>query len=795
MSTGQLMPDIDYKYPFVIGAVVLAVGWLLVFSLMTWFVLDPLKYALAAVARGSASLSPFGIVALVMGQLSLAQGSVVLAVISLGVALVITEWRTRAISIALSRSGWPHWTLLIATLLWLGHSYLAPGRLLMGDFGNHIALAALRLDAILNGRDPYWTNWQSLGQPISSFYSPTTFWPITWIALATRDATLATKLFLLIAHMLSGVAAYALVRRNGASRSAAFVGGLVYAGSFAHLHLILYRGTVPQALSIALLPAALLSLHEVLKSPRPISAAWFGLALSTAGLLVNYAPFGLVSGVMIAIYGTVLLTLSGNDWNKAWQLVTAASAGVALASVALVPAFIAGRDNASIDSGHLLSFALPDGMFWNHLLVWRAWRTNFGHDSTAYLGLVAIVLALCGLWSGIMRTGSRVQRINTLAAAAILILSLFVRGDYLRTIVFTLLGVSILASFGADLILTKLSRGHGPTIVIFLLLIDLASTSVQPLGRTDFGAVETAGAFLSRQEMPERTLEGRVESGRFIARRGGSAGLLQLFPSEFPVGGYTQLAGPAERFGELAGAMAESDLDHDGTLRPDTIALLCDLRVGRIVAVNRAQMGLPPAQSAIDEGLLGRVIVPPCGPPVLFAPGLGETRDIGELVAPPETETPTDPGSLDQSRTLLASIDARMQVDRKFGVARQFLVHNPGQPARITGTALDPITVRHYSVGSDRVSLTVSSDAPGFVRLSHAWFSRLAVTVNGHVSATMADVMGFIVVPVAAGDSAIEISPGSESGLAVGAAVSGVAAALLFVLWLATRRRQSLTMA
>src|ERR1700735_2568373 len=101
MSTGQVMPDIERKEPFVIGTVVLAVGWLLAFALMTWFVLDPLKYALAAAARGSARLGPTGMSALAMGQLSLSQVSVVLAVILLGVALVITEWRTRAISIAL----------------------------------------------------------------------------------------------------------------------------------------------------------------------------------------------------------------------------------------------------------------------------------------------------------------------------------------------------------------------------------------------------------------------------------------------------------------------------------------------------------------------------------------------------------------------------------------------------------------------------------------------------------------------------------------------------------------------
>jgi hypothetical protein len=55
---------------------------------------------------------------------------------------------------------------------------------------------------------------------------------------------------------------------------------------------------------------------------------------------------------------------------------------------------------------------------------------------------------------------------------------------------------TLLASLGADVVINRLCSSHGPLIVIGLLLLDLSSTSIQPLGRADLGAID-AGAALA----------------------------------------------------------------------------------------------------------------------------------------------------------------------------------------------------------------------------------------------------------------------------------------------------------
>jgi hypothetical protein len=62
-------------------------------------------------------------------------------------------------------------------------------------------------------------------------------------------------------------------------------------------------------------------------------------------------------------------------------------------------------------------------------------------------------------------------------------------------------------------------------------------------------------------------------------------------------------------------------------------------------------------------------------------------------------------------------------------------------------------------VGLQRVALTVVSDAPGYVQLSHPWFPGNVVRVNGQPVAPLEGALDLIVVPIAAGENAIEISP------------------------------------
>ena len=277
---------------------------------------------------------------------------------------------------------------------------------------------------------------------------------------------------------------------------------------------------------------------------------------------------------------------------------------------------MASAGNAAISGDRVLYLGLPSMEMLDHLLVWRAWRTNYGHDSSAYLGLVALLLAATGLWTLVRQPG---RRPLGLALGILLLLSLLVRGDFLRSIVFTLLPLAALAGFGAEAVLARFAAVRSaPALLFGLLLLDLGPTAVQPLARTDLAAVDAAGQALAAK--PGRTLEGTIENGQFTASEGGGAGILQLYPARFVVGGYTQLAGPAVEVAERAAAQATADIRSLRRLSPGTAALLCEIGVARVVAADRTRMGFPAEMLAADpsvreDGPLGRVIEPACPAP------------------------------------------------------------------------------------------------------------------------------------------------------------------------------------
>jgi len=763
-------------------AALVAVSLLIALALVTWLVLDPLKYEIAGLIRQSSGAGIGAIAGAAATGLHPLQISVVLAAGGLGGLLCFLEWKTEAISTILRQAGRPADLLFVAALCWLGHSYLMPGHLLMGDLGNHIALASARIDAVLAGQSAYWTNFQALGQPLSSFYAPTTFWPITWIGLAVQDPTLATKLFLFGTHVASGLTAFALARTLWGSRTAAFVTGLGYAGSFAHLHLILYRGTVPQALSVAVLPLALLFLHRVLVGRGHITPAWLGLILAAGLLLANYLPFGVAAGLFLGLYALAFLATGGAAWRRLGPLVSAGLAACALAGFVLVPALLASSGNDKLSGERLLYFGLPSVSYLDHLLMWRAWRTNFGHDSSAYLGLVLVVLAVFGVWSALRNRVYVGLRRPAVILAGLLVLSLFLRGDYLRIAVFSLFFAATLAGLGAAVLLRQLGhRRWVPAIVIGLLLLDLGSTSIQPLGRADLGAIDQAARYLAAQRPPTRTLEGGVKAGRFVAMRGEGAGVLQLYPAEFVVGGYSQLAGPASVYGELAGRLVESDLAEQGALQEDTRTLLCLLRVSRIVAVDRTTMGMPTAIRGTEpEGPLGLVLRPACSYQVVFAPALAAIGDRGLTpILPDEAEAPAFSETLRQPRAVLKRIATAMELDAGAGLAARIPVRALAGSVESPAPIGQPPTVDQYDVTLDTVRVSLSSANPGFVRLSHAWYPNLQATINGETVAILPDAMGFVVVPISAGLSRIELQPGREPGAAAGWGVSAAATLLL----------------
>ena len=754
----------------------------------TWLVIEPLRDRLLPALLAEHRPAPNELVSLALAGMGLVQWAVLGLLAGYGVACVLVEWRYRAVSAVLAGPPRLMLALFLLILLWLGHSYIGSGVLLSGDTIAHVSMLATRADAVRRGQDPTWSNWTYLGLALQSFYAPTTFWPLVRLTLLTGSPTIALRCFLLVAHVSSGLAGYALAREFKLGRLGACFAAIVYAGAFAHLHLILYRGAIPQALSAAIFPLALLFTHRIAAGPRAAiwGGNWIALSLVTGELLANYTPLAIVGGAHMAA-----LALLALRWDSAparlSALAAAAVAAAMLAAFVLIPAADAGSEVLPLSLGSLLTLSVPTAAYLDHLLVWRAWRTDFP-GGAAYLGVVAVGF-------GCFQIATAFRERRTLTLAGLLALSLVLSGLHVRDVTFTLAYVALLAGLGEQAVLRRFGSARrgvaasAPAIVLLLFLLDLGSTAVQPVGRTDKGWLIAAGSFLAQQVPSTRTLPMEVRDGRIVASAGPS--LLDWQPAEFVASGHVEMATRAWIYAEEAGYMVESDLAAAPPhLQPATRELLCLLRVGRIVGVGRTAMGLPASvPDTMPDGPLGRVLAPQCASPVVFAPQL-ESSTEPPFPAMLDYRPRYGATVLPRFRDHLDRVVGEMAFDPASGQAARILVPNLPATARSTPVTQDErpsVEIASYVVGPARIDLTLSVNSDGYLRLSHAWDRRLVVRRNGTVVATWRDVTGCIVVAVKAGRTSLSIEPGSPGAEFIGLAVT--AASLMALGLFAARHR------
>ena len=772
-------------------AVGLLIATLAAAALAEWSIAEDVKAALIAAVRLDGGLTATDTVAIVMSRAARPSAVAILLVCAMAaIATVVIELRARAWSGILAAQQAPLLVTTAVLTLWFGHAYLGPGVLLSGDTVAHVSMAATRAAAVVAGQDPTWTFLKYNGIPLQGFYAPTTYIPWLWLTRVTGDVSLALRLLLFAAHVLGAAGMFFAARRIGLDRSGAMFATLAFAGSFAHLHMLLYRGAIPQSVSIALLPWALGFLQGVaVPRGRARAADWFGLAFAAAGLVVNYTPFAILAVPFLAGFLAIAYAAAPRaDRARPLPLVLAlAAAGLAvvlLSAFMLLPAAAAGSEVKPLVLDRLLFLRWPSADYVDHLLVWRAWRTNFP-GAAAYLGLSLLALAAIAV-AGAWRTPSRLW---ALGLAALFVLSLFARAEHARDIMMTLTLLALLAGIGGQVVL----GGRAGLAVLALVLLDLGSTSFQPVGRSDKGYLETAGAWLAAQEPSSRTLDGITLGDRYVP---GSPSLIAWHGAELLGGGNVEMATPSWVYDDLAAVMVRRDLDGPlARLTDRTRTLLCLLRVGRIVADDRGSIGLPEriADTAV-EGPLGRVLSPGCGYAVGFAPAVAVSDMPGvdpRVTYAVDGVEPRLPAFL----TFLDALVAGTGLDAR-GVAERWLVRAPLPPVPAGGQT-GPAVVHAYRVESGRVTIDLDVPRAGYVRLSHSFHTRLTVRRAGPESAEVlpmvADVMGFLVVPVPAGRSLLEIVPRPDPAARTGERVSlGALAALMLAaggLWWRARTR------
>ncbi|MGN6757801.1 MAG: hypothetical protein ACTHMJ_15580 [Thermomicrobiales bacterium] len=337
--------------------------------------------------------------------------------------------------------------------------------------------------------------------------------------LFTQNPVFIYNLAVLTTFVLSSLGMYALARRLGVVRLAAFAAGLIYAFAPLHLAHLPHLGL----LSGQYFPLIVLLLDRLFSTPRWRDAVLLAAMLALQALSAQYYAFYLI----FVVGGFVVLRLVQDRWRGHWPARTTWShlvlAGV-LAALPVLPFLIGYRlvqgdyaversfDQNAYYSANLASFITADAQNW----LWgplTAPLRNFGtytFERNLFPGLLALVLAALGAFIAWRKPLAQFLILLGLGSAVLALgPNLFLTGDN-KSVLFThmpygflyfhvpgfdsmrvparigilyLLSVAGLASLGLTWLLTRLARlrwpRRAPALASGLALILIAGILVE----------------------------------------------------------------------------------------------------------------------------------------------------------------------------------------------------------------------------------------------------------------------------------------------------------------------------
>ena len=710
-------------------------------------------------------------------------------------ALLWIEFRQAAVSRLLATAtAVESFVLLTIILAWLGHSYLNPGVLLGGDTGTHISRFLEVERGLQAGRLSQWTNYQYAGAPLLWFTGPLTYVVGGTLALVVNDAVLATKILLFSLHMIAGWLFFALLRRFDIRPVAAMLIAAGFAGSFAHLHLFLYRGVIPQAVTIVLLVLLFYAADGALRNRGPRWANFLIFALSTAAMIVNHQPHALFAAAYLAVFGTVSLLTGFWRWRGIPLLAAAGSLGVLASVVAVVPVLVEADWVMIEPEGSLFQFHLPTLARLINLVVWRNTRTTWGIDYWAYLGIGLLALGAAGV-AGLSRGKLPPERrVIALGSCVCLLICLVMYNPVVRDVMFILFFLGLLAALGLDWLI---DRGvlAPPRLLLLaaVMLADLASTAVQPVARTDKGFIVEAGRMLEQIAPDKRFIQvGLDAKGDYDADKGPDGGPISYYSTVQRVAGNHNMAATRVHNFLLAAAnLVETDLRSAGALSPRTRTLLRLFNVGEVICSSSVANGCPAGVDGTSlNPVLGRYI-PVDGAPALFSRRL-VSLDLGPGLQKPMF-WPDDFAPTSDRRRRVDAVDAALdrflaaeQPDSSGNQAAAIPITGQVAPREAASAGTWHPVIEDYTVSLDRVRLQVETDGAGYAQLAHPWFPSTVVTINGQEVQPIRGTIDLIVVPLQPGVSVIELHDGTTAarslstwGSLLGLVAIGVFAALL----------------
>ncbi len=351
--------------------------------------------------------------------------------------------------------------------------------------------------------------------------------PVYWI---TGNPVLTYNVAFLFAFTLAGIGMYLLARDLTGSRAAAAIAGAYYA--FCPFRMAQAQLAHIQMLAIGWLPIALWSIHRYFESFRRRWLALFTVACCLQVLSNTYVAYFMTVPIGVV---TVYLAWKSRERIRRWSIDLAVALVVIVAVLAPVAMqyYQVRVDNqqirsaGEIESGgaDLRAYLVPDSGLWRR---WLPLPTPiFGEtEKELFPGIVGPALAAVGLFAGAFRRRrvSRWATVYAVVAAAGFLLSLgpLVRvwgvvvtrhGPYdwlqhllpgmsgmrapSRFVVIAILGLSVLAAYGASLVVHRAPSRMRALIIVVLLAgvvadgwaVPIPTVEYEPRGRLEDRAI------------------------------------------------------------------------------------------------------------------------------------------------------------------------------------------------------------------------------------------------------------------------------------------------------------------
>lgn len=719
---------------------------------------DPLKYPLARFLSEGGGIS--GLPEFAVKLFTPAHVAAAVMLVALFFLIVYIERKSRSISAALlAGRGFPFYVFVAALFIWFSQAFLYPGVLLAGDSNFHIARIAHFRYGLEEARLIYWNNYWHLGMPEYQFTGPLLFWLGGVIDLLFSDPYFTAKLVLFVAQFSSGVFLFVYLRVLQLDRFASLIGAVAYCGAWAHLHMLLYKGALPQAIIFTLLPLGLLYIEKLARIKRYSTWYWPGLATVLAALFINHPSNGFFGALYLALYSLLSMTVGRFSWRIGPLLLSAAVAAILISLFLLVPVLVE-RDWVTMENpGSLISFVSPKLESLSYLLLWHYGNTGPGSNFFAYMGLSVLALAALNVYH--LKDATPDQR-RLLAVLLILwVLSFFLTGPHIRQSTFILLFTAILAGIGVSRITWK-ENSTMPALLILLLLLDLGTIAIQPVARTDKEYFATGAEELSRNHASERVLISASYSGDFgISIWDG--GPMMSYPVQQLGVPFAYSVPMSHNYVAAAVKQAEHDLQLNKKLSKSSLDMLSLLNVGYIVNDNGKNLGFSEQYlETVYVDALGKAIPIAGATPVVFSTVLDDKipeKILDKPILWDEEFVLPYPTRTGKVYKFLKSVIDEMGFDPESRTVSKIFIREASPIPKSESKGPLAARILDYKVDIGEVILKVESEDAGWARLAHAWYPALEVIHNGIKIEAFQDAIGQIVVPVVSGINEYSLTP------------------------------------